>query len=310
MTERRLNKYLYAILTVVLIIGIVEAAMMLSDVISLGMSEGLMLAIKRVIPTAFPFMIISDLFLAYARPEYIPVLPRVFRAIYSLPERCLGAALIGSVCGFPIGAKIASDMYVGGLVTKEDAEVTIAYSSAPSPAFVIGVVGGGMLGDITRGVMLLFAIHLGTAIVAQFRRRKVSNITISDISSRQRFSFVESVKSAGMASISIAAFISVFALIKNLVVLLIPFEPLKAVIISLLEVTGACEFFAGISGFSDAVRMALIGFSLGFGGVSVACQTAAFSARCGLSIMPYLLIKLLSGIATSFIAVILTLLVI
>ena len=80
--RERSRGVIYALLTIGLIVAVVEAATRLSQLISEGALSGLILAVKGVIPTSLPFMIISDIFIAYARPEYIPALPRIFKWIF------------------------------------------------------------------------------------------------------------------------------------------------------------------------------------------------------------------------------------
>ena len=295
---------LTALFTVGMIVLIIEVATHLSHLVSEGALAGLLLAVKRVIPTSLPFMILSDLFIAYAAPEDIPLLPQVFKWIFSLPKRLFGALVVGWVSGFPIGARIAADMYRRGEIEKGDAERLAAFSSMPSPAFVIGVAGG-ILGGKGVGILLLISLYIGTVLAAQLFRVKCATLQKTDINIRQSFSFVESVKRAGIASVGIAAFISVFSILSILVRFFIPSDVVRLPIITLLEVAGAIEFLGENYAASPYIAVGLSALSLGFGGVSVACQSSAFLKAEGLSVKPYILIRLCAGIFSALAATIL-----
>lgn len=264
--------------------------------------DGMRLAVGCVIPSSFPFMILSDIYVAYGRPENIGVLRWAFTKLFGMPASGLGAFICGNLGGFPIGAKMCAELYTAGRLERSEAERLIALSNNPSFAFVVGGVGIGMLGDIGLGFLLYFSILTSTVICGIIARGKTTDFDFIKDINRQNYNFVESVKRSGTSCVSIIAFISTFSvicgIIKNRVknaLILYPF-------FALCEVTNAVDLTVATIGFSLAERLALCAFALGFGGVSVGMQSAIFTSSTGLKMRKYYLIKLLSGMLSASIA--------
>ncbi len=282
-------------LTLLLIAASLACALLLSDELAEYVGEGISLALTRVIPTALPFMIISDIVISVARPDSLRLISAPISALLGLPVGASVPVVIGSVCGFPMGGKISAEMYGKGQLEVGAAQRAAAYSNNPSPAFVIGAVGGIMLGDRRVGAALLGCLYLSVIITAQFFRGKDRETKISYEISRQKYNFVNSVKSAGAACVSISAFIIIFACVTGLIKKYVELPILRGVLVALSEVTGAANYFASFYTAAPEAALSLIGFSLGFGGLSVLFQTAAFTADAGIGMKKYLVIKLVEG---------------
>ena len=261
--------------------------------------EGMLLAVNCVIPSSFPFMLISDVYIAYGRPERIRPLGRIFSALFGLDARALSAFICGNVGGFPIGAKMAADMYLSGVISREDAERLAALSNNPSSAFVIGGVGLGIYGDARIGIMLLLSIYTGTLLSGIATRSKTDNPSIIDVNIGQNYSFVESVKRAGLSSVSIISFISIFSVVLGIIKKRVKYAPLLCAILAIFEVTNAVKSFSTLSFHEPALPLILSAFSLGFGGLSVGMQSSVFTHQAGLKIRIYYLIQLLEGVLTA-----------
>ncbi len=271
-------------------------AILLSGEIGGYVEKGLYLAVGKVIPAAFPFMIICDATLAYIRLDKIPLVGKVFGWLFGVPKEGVLPLLLGNICGFPLGGKLTAEMYASGGFEKSAAERLLAYSSNPSAAFIITAVGGGIFGNVRVGIMLFLCVHISTLLTAQLFRKtpKETNKSINNI--EQKFNFVSSVRSAGSASVGIASFIIIFACLVGICEKHLPLTWLRGAVISLLEVTSAVNFFAENMGINPSLFIAFAGFSLGFGGLSVMAQTKAFTEYSGLSLRNYFIIKIVDGI--------------
>lgn len=284
------------------VIALFTAAILLgTGRISGYFNEGLRLATERVLPTAFPFMVLSSLALAMIDTEAMPRLSRGFERIFSVGGAGFPALVVGSLAGFPIGAKMTADIYRGGDLTKDEAERLIAYSSAASPPFVLAAVGAGMLGDIALGAVLLTSVYLSTALSAQLFRSKRDFLNKSVENIRQKYDFVESVKSAATSSIYMTAFVTLFYILSKCLTDAVKFAPIGTALTLFLEVTGALATVSD-SALLPIPKLGLCGFALGFGGLSVMAQTAAVIKGSGLTMRRYLPIKLAEGALCALIA--------
>ena len=79
-----------------------------SEVAIAGMTRGLKLCVSTVIPSLFPFMVLSELIVSSG--AVVPVgklLSRPFRWLFGIRGEGSVAVLLGALCGFPVGAKSA-----------------------------------------------------------------------------------------------------------------------------------------------------------------------------------------------------------
>lgn len=112
---------------------------------------------KRLIPSLFPFMIVSSLLLSSGVGEAVgKMLSKPFGSLFGVGAQGAAALILGWLCGFPIGARSASRLYRDGRISGSEYERIICISGIPSPAFLINVAGASMLGDKTKGIALYF----------------------------------------------------------------------------------------------------------------------------------------------------------
>ena len=89
---------------------------------------------------------------------------------------------MGITSGYPVGAKVAKDLYKDDLLTKVEAERLISFTNSSGPLFIIGAIGTGMFLDSKIG-LLLFITHFLASITVGiiFRNYKKSNSTLNII---------------------------------------------------------------------------------------------------------------------------------
>lgn len=258
--------------------------------------EGFSTAVSCVIPTSFPFMIISDIYVCYGNPENITLLKKGFRTLFGFSPDCLAPFICGNIGGFPIGAKMAADCYVMGLIDKDEAERLIPLCNNPSCAFIVGGVGLGMFGDMRIGFLLLISVYSATVICGLLTRKRCIKKPFTDVNIRQNYSFVNSVKSAGISCIGIISFISIFSAVNGIIKKRIKYAPLLYIISAFSEVTNAIKIFSLSPELPRILSLSLTAFSLGFGGICVGLQSSVFTSSSGLGMTRYYIIKMLEGI--------------
>ena len=258
--------------------------------------EGLSIAVSCVIPSSFPFMIISDIYVVYGNPENIRALRGFVKVVFGLSPYSLAPLICGNIGGFPIGAKMSADSYAMGLITREEAERLIPLSNNPSCAFIVGGVGLGILGDMRLGFMLLISVYSATFLCGIITRKSYNKIAFKEINTEQNYNFVASVKNAGSSSISIISFISIFSVINGIIKKRVRNALLIYPVYSALEVTNAVSSLASSDALPAHLRLSGCAFALGFGGVCVGMQSSSFVRAAGLSMKHYYSVKLLEGL--------------
>ena len=256
--------------------------------------SGMRLAVLAVIPSSFVSMLVCDLYRRVGYPERITFFGRLFSLLFGISRAGLQAFLLGNLCGFPMGAREAGEAYSEGLISREEAERLLPICTNPSPAFTVGVVGG-MLGDFRVGVRLFFCVLSSAVICGAVFRKRGQSLSVPSVIVRQKYNLVQSVRGAGGACITLVSFISGFSVVLGFLKKYVGFLPLRYALFALLEVAGGVNFFINEAQLSPAASGALTALSLGFGGLSVMLQSAAFASDYGLRLRGYLPVKLLQG---------------
>lgn len=104
-------------------------------------SNGLLIWYRNMIPSLFPFMVLSGFMIRSGLSEKIgqwlqPALGILFR----LPSPMLYAIFMGFLCGFPMGAKMVADMLENEQITKEEGKYLLAFCNNIGPLYLFGYV--------------------------------------------------------------------------------------------------------------------------------------------------------------------------
>lgn len=270
--------------------------------------QGLRLCFGAVVGAVFPFMIISDATVAFVRFEGVPFLRKAFERLFKINGYAISAFVIGLLCGFPLGVKVACELYKNGCISKAECERLIGFSNNTGPAFVISGIGAAMRGSVLDGIVLYLSAVAAACItgmlfsVGQHPSRDAPNIK------ETKFDLTASVRAAGLNTVNICAFIVFFSVICGLVAQFVKNEAVASVIISFIEVSNAAKRISLCKAFSANLSLVLTSFAVSFSGISVHAQAKSLMSGLDISMKLYYREKLLQGalsaLITSAVAVI------
>ncbi len=284
-----------------------------------AMREGLRLCGNVILPSLFPFFILSSLVVELGMSRYLGrLLEPVMVPLFRVNGTCATALALGFVGGYPVGARTALQLYQNGQCSRAEAERLLAFCNNCGPAFILGVVGAGIFGSGTVG-LLLYGVHLAASLLVGliFRFYRPGDGPRRSRDQGPQFqtasfsaAFLRSVTGAAQSVINICAFILCFAVLIRLAAC----SGLMACLAGLLSrllgplgltetwaqrlLTGALEMSSGVSSLTDGTlsgRLSMAAFMLGWAGLSVHCQVLAFLGDSGLSMRTYVAGKLLHG---------------
>lgn len=283
-----------------------------------GAKTGLTLCFNVIIPSLFPFFVLSSLLVELGLAAYLGrALEPVMRPLFRVNGACATAVALGFVGGYPVGARTALSLYEKGLCSKTEAEHLLAFCNNSGPAFILGVVGAGVFASSRVGLLLYLVHALASLLVGllfRFYGREEGSARRGGThveSVRFTSAFTGSVTRSFQSTLSICAFVVFFsvvitllsrfgilaALAHGLSALCAPFDLTEAWASRLL--TGLLEISSGVWSLSGsgtlAGRVSMAAFMLGWAGISVHCQVLSFLSDSGLSVRTYLLGKLLHG---------------
>lgn len=253
-----------------------------SDATYVWVTRGLELCARKLIPSLFPFMALSSLIVISGAGERIfKIFERPVCRMFGIGKSCCTPIILGWLCGFPVGAKCASELLSSSSVTLEEYKRILCISSTPSPAFLIGAVGSGMLGNTTLGVLIYVASVLSCIAIGGFINlvsgRTHSSETSEATSRTNTFAvcITRSVTESSVSMLYVCGFVIFFSAFLGAMEGVLSFvdlsETCNAMIFCFFEMTSGLSHLCSLSSPS----VPLIAAAAGWSGLSVHFQTAA-----------------------------------
>ncbi len=263
--------------------------------------KGLTLCAVTVIPSLFPFMIMTKYLLDCGFFDWMSSkIGRVAGRIFRVSPNAAPALICGVIAGFPLGAKTAADLYTCGLCSQDECERLMGFCNNCGPAFVIGCVGAALCGDVRIGITL-YAAQLCSAITVGLALRigaKKPEISASGIHVYARGgSLVNAVGSSVTPMLTVCAFVVFFSVVGAAVEDLCALAGIGG--LPMTVISGIIEITEGTMRIphGNTVRSLILnGAFIGWSGISVHMQSAAFAVPAGLKMRRYFLGKVLCGI--------------
>lgn len=279
--------------------------------------DGLTLCGNVIIPSLFPFFVLSSLVVDLGLAAYLGrAMEGLMRPLFRVSGSCAAAVALGFIGGYPVGARTALQLYQQGLCSKPEAERLLAFCNNSGPAFILGVVGAGIFGDSRVGFLLYLTHALASLLVgllfrfyggSQRRRSSVPRpkpiqaVTVPA-------AFTGAVARSFQNTLNICAFVVFFSVVLQLLsafgvfaalarlLAAAGFEPewARRLVAGLLELSSGVSSLRG--GTQLAGRVSMAAFMLGWAGLSVHCQVLSFLVDSGLSAKTYLAGKLCHGL--------------
>lgn len=104
---------------------------------------GMDLWLHTLIPTLLPFIILTGILIHTSGIEKIfSPLEKIWKFTFGLSPNGAYAFLMGMLCGYPVGAKITSDLYKYHKISKTEAEYLLTFCNNASPAFILTYLAG------------------------------------------------------------------------------------------------------------------------------------------------------------------------
>ena len=245
-----------------------------AETASAAVRDGLALCAGTVIPSLFPFFVVVSLLLKLGLADCLQgVFAPLVRPLFRMLGLCALPLLTGLLGGYPSGVKTAAELYHSGQLTRQETELLLGFCNNCGPAFLMGYVGAGILGDAKLGLRL-YVIHIVSAlltgvILCRISRDRGPGLLRNSLPAQTvRFpqALTESVSGALSSMLQICGFVVLFRVLAALM-------PENLPVLGVLEmVSGIAGLVPGRTGFLCAAAI------VGWGGLSVHCQAMAVAA--------------------------------
>ncbi len=299
--------------------------------------DGLLLWVNNVIPSLLPFIIGTNILTKLGAINFIGTfLEPIMYPLFRIPGSGGFALITGMTSGYPMGAKVISDMRINKTITKIEAQRLVSFCNNSGPLFILGAVGIGIFKNPNVGYFLMI-IHYLAAILNGFIFRyykrnsntKISYVRTTNLPYRayqamcrhrqienKSFGHIlgESINNSMQSILQIGGFIILFCVLVeiakvtqllNFLVLLftpiitkfnIDINIVQGFLIGLLEVTNGANIL-GAEEFSK-LQVLSVAAIVSFGGISIHAQSINFLSKTDINIYLYIISKLIHTINT------------
>ena len=258
-------------------------------------SEGLRLCAELIVPSLFPFFVVSSLLARLGHPRFLgSLLEKPARRFLRVSGGGLTGLFIGLTGGYPLGAAYLAELTEQGQLAPRETERLLGFCNNSGPAFLVGAIGAGVFGSARIG-LLLYASHILAALSAGLLLRcggppASSPVSPPQSSGEEPFprALAEAVRGAVPAVLSVSGFVILFTVFTGLLeangflpVLEDFLSPLlrlapgqsRALLLGFWELGSGVGALRGLPPSPE--NLALAAFLVGWGGVSVHFQSLA-----------------------------------
>ena len=124
-----------------------------------------------VFPALLPFFITAEMMMGFGVVHFLGVLLEpLMRPIFRVPGAGAFVMAVGLISGNPMGAKLTARLREQKLVSKEEGERLISFTSTAGPLFIFGAVAVGFFENKSVGLLLAIA-HYVSAFIVGFSMR-------------------------------------------------------------------------------------------------------------------------------------------
>ena len=298
------------IINILLLVGCVALAGLLvvdSPLAMQGAREGLAISGQVIIPSLYPFFVVGALFVQLCGNRTRR--GKLTWVLFRQPPAALGAIALGLLGGYPLGAKTAAQLMERGQITRAQAQRLQMFCVNAGPAYLIGAVGSGLLGNRRAGVILFLSMTAASLCLGLCTRfvqgsgakmqntKPAASYKAVPVSFDQRL--LSSVSQATKAILGVCAWVVLFSTFAAL---------LRRLPISLWGAIPLLNVFLEVSSGAVAVvrtntALPVLCAALGWGGLGVHCQILGDIKKTGLSLRLFWTTRLLhGGLAAAFCA--------
>ena len=263
-----------------------------------GIRRGILLCSQSVIPSLFPFMVLSEMAVSSRRGSAtLNRLSRPLCRLLRLSSMGGSSVLLGLIFGFPMGTKCALRAYDRGEMEKTECERVLALSCLPSSAFLVGTVGTALWNNTRLGVFLYGSILLAVVLCGALAGKKNATASALPMSAPPPQPFCKlltgAVRSSAQSMLLICAYVLFFSALSEtlgnvLNTLQLPHHALTFLSM-VLELSGGMNIAAQAPSLFSAILASAGG---AWAGLSIHCQLLSFCDGRPLSYRRFLFFKL------------------
>ncbi|GFI61114.1 sporulation integral membrane protein YlbJ [Clostridiales bacterium] len=285
---------LYRLFKAAFIIFLTANIILYSDRSTAAALSGLNLWLNVVVPSLFPFMVLSSWLSFNPRVKGSPA-DKISLRLFGVPAGLFPIFFVSILAGYPVGAKITSKLLSEKQISKDTSEHLLSFCNNCGAVFIASAVSSSMLNDRTAAIyfiVICIASSLITGIIYNliFPAEPV-HASYSALPSG-KISIFTALSSAVSSVLLVGGCIIFFSVVTQSIMNLLTSANmiLNGIISGILEFTQGIKITAS-SGCSKRAVYSTISGMLCWGGLSVHLQSAAIIGDSDIDLKKYIVSK-------------------
>ncbi len=262
-----------------------------------SVEQGVRIFALSVLPSMLPYFFFTKLLTSIGGAEGLSKsIGRPIGKVYKVGGACGYAFVMSVLSGYPVGARVLSDLADQGCVSGGEAARACSFCSTSGSMFVLGSVGSQILSDQKAAWVILICHYIGALLNGLLYCRKRSGnfcVTLSPVQKKSADSALSEAMYESVISLAlVGGFIAVCNLAADMFSDVISFmgggaffekgNVFGGIVFSVFEVTRGCLVFSECA-FPRFLTAALCCAAISFGGLSVIMQSLSFLGKYGVS---------------------------
>ncbi len=320
--DKKMSTAVLAVLIVMFITSLIAYPQLTFEGAAMGMEAWL----KVVFPALLPFFVGAEIMISIGVVDFMSVLlSPIMEPLFGCPGSSSFVWAMSMASGYPTCAQLTTLLRQQEKINRIEAQRILAFSSTSGPLFMLGAVGIGMLNSPRAGSIIAISHYTSATIIGvifkyyggrskqnkrhkytdkSMLKRAIHSMYLTRKKDERSFAQIlgDSIKSSFETLTMVGGFLIVFSALIHIILKPSPSNQsfVKGVIGGMIEMTTGCISISQSSA-PFAEKIAAISFVIGWSGLSVHCQVASMISKTDISIITYIVTKLLHGILSSII---------
>ena len=231
------------------------------------------------------------------------------KKIFKVNENSAFAIIMSMISGTPSNSKYLKDLYDNNLIDLNDVEKCLNFCHFTNPIFIISTIGLTFLNNKKIGLIILISHYLSSFIIGIILRKESKTTFINKKKQIKTKSFIailnESIINTANTLLTILGTITFCLIITAILDKIIYININYKYIYGLLEITQGLKYLS-LSNLSINIKATIASFIISFGGFCIHLQVFSILDNKKIRYLPYFLSRIMHGILSSVITLLIT----
>ena len=316
--KNKIVSIIYLIIIVSLTIDVLTNSNLIMKTVQFSVN----LWINNILPSLFPFFILSELLIKFGFVEFISeLLKNITQKLFKVRGEGAFIFIMSMISGFPSNSKYIKELFLENKINDKEASKILMFTHFSNPLFIIGTISISFLNNKNMGIIILFSHYIGNIIIGLIIRNyhpysfkeKVSLKKAINLMHKKQIENKEKIGNI-LAQACFKTFktlflilgvVTTFLCLTTLITNHLHLNPIKdGLLKGIFEMTQGLKYIS-ILNLSLKWKVIISTMIISFGGLSVHMQIISILGDTEIKYLPFLIARIFHAFISGFLAFIL-----